>query len=133
MQAVYKVASRSTRAISTCLLDGLFTNLKDDTLAFLAGIWTGGAAPDNANDHLCVNALRHATAFLKANQNLPNPLDFQVVLPSIITALHTLDLSGREAAVHCLDILVELSQSRPSAVYGFDAIYGDSSRRVGFA
>jgi U3 small nucleolar RNA-associated protein 10 len=127
MQVIYKVASQSTPIISTRLLDGLFNYLKDDTLAFLAGIWINGASPTSANDWLRVNALRHATAVLTAHRNVPNPLDFQVVLPSIIAALPTLELPGREAALACLDLLVDLSDPQPSSVYGFDTIYGDSS------
>jgi U3 small nucleolar RNA-associated protein 10 len=126
MRSIYKVAGQSAPTISTGLLDGLFNYLKDDTLAFLAGIWTS-VEPNSANDQLHVKALRHATAFLKAYQNVPSRLDFQVVSPSIIAALQNLDLPARETALECLDILADFSYARPSSVYGFDTIYGDSS------
>jgi len=122
MRSIYTVANSAMAPLSTHLLGALFTNFKDDALAFLAGIWTNH--PDN---EVRVTALRHAAAFLESHISEEQSIDFQTVLPSLFVALHALDVRGKEAALECLSRLVSLTDTKFSTVYGFDTIYGEGS------
>jgi U3 small nucleolar RNA-associated protein 10 len=121
MRIVYGLA-QSLGAHSMSMLSILFNNLEADSLAFLAGIWTG-----SSDQELCLVSLRHASAFLQAHCSADQPLDFQTVLPSLIVAVQTLDRPGREAALECIAQLVIPTDKRFSAVYCLDTIYGSGS------
>ncbi|KAJ7735453.1 hypothetical protein B0H14DRAFT_3898709 [Mycena olivaceomarginata] len=100
--------STSTNLLLTVkLLAEIFSYLKDDALAFLAGVWT--TSWDSTTD-LCVLALRHAVAFLEA---------------------HNKEADGtRTAALDCIAVQRSLAEQRFSAGYAFDAIYGESEAKL---
>jgi U3 small nucleolar RNA-associated protein 10 len=127
MRSVYKLANSTIAPLSTNLLETLFENLKDDSLAFLAGLWT-----NSVNHEIRVAALHHAAAFLEAHRSMEQFVDFQTILPSLCVALQTLDTRGKEAAFGCISQMVLLTEKPFSVVYGFDTIYGDSSGRTDF-
>ena len=108
--------------LATSLIRTLFLNMKEEALAFLAGVWL-----NNYDQSLRFVALRHAAAFLDAHAIASQPLDFQTILPSFLAALPTLDAEGREAAMDCISILSKLADRNLSSVYGLDSIYGDKS------
>ncbi|KAJ7301598.1 hypothetical protein DFH08DRAFT_724105, partial [Mycena albidolilacea] len=118
---VYKLAnSTSTNPLLTVrLLAEIFSYLKDDALAFLAGVWT--TSHDSIPD-LCVLALRHAAAFLEAHNQEADG----VVLPALVICLPSADPETRTAALDCIAVQHSLAEQRFSAVYAFDAIYGES-------
>jgi U3 small nucleolar RNA-associated protein 10 len=123
MRTVYKFANTAAiPVVSTNLQRALFINLKEDALAFLAGV-------SLTSDSLSLRfvALRHAAAFLDAHSPIPKPVDFQTILPALLAALPALDVPGREAAMDCILIMWKLSEAKPMTVYGFDSIYGDVS------
>lgn len=124
MRKVYELANASTSVphLTLHLLQALFDGLKEDTLAFLAGIWTSPRTPDNLN----IVALHHASAFLQAHIAEEDGIDFQTILPSLIVATQSQDKAQREAALTCITHLRQLAEGRFSTVYKFDAIYGQS-------
>jgi U3 small nucleolar RNA-associated protein 10 len=134
MRAIYKLANSSTSLplLTTNLLRALFVNLKEDSLAFLAGIWIGSDEIMGENEQLCVVALRHAVAFLEAHLPEDEGVDFQTILPSLIVVLQDPDIQRRRAALECISLLSKLAQRRFSTVYGFDAIYGANSGTFNF-
>ncbi|KAJ7178741.1 armadillo-type protein [Mycena crocata] len=125
MRTVYKLANSSAvvPVLTIGLLRELFINLKDDALCFLAGIWTTcfESAPE-----LCVIALRHAAAFLEAHKQEADGVDFQTILPSLMTCLQSTHSEIRVVALDCISLLRDLAEQRFSAVYAFDVIYGES-------
>lgn len=131
MRAVYQLGNSSTSLplLSTHLLRILFINLRDDALAFLAGIWLADGIDGNeVQDHLRHAALRHAMAFLEAHRTTSHWVDFQTILPALLVALQNANQHVRKSAAECLSILAQLSQSKTvSEVYAFDTIYGSSS------
>jgi U3 small nucleolar RNA-associated protein 10 len=104
----------------------LFINIRDDALAFLAGIWSTPSS-DEEDGQCRVTSLRHAAAFLEAHNVRNDFVDFQTILPSLIVALQTLDAREREAASDCMAVLFRLTEKRFFTVYGFDTIYGQNS------
>lgn len=124
MRKVYTLANASTSAphLTLHLLQALFDGLKEDTLAFLAGIWTSPRTSDNFN----IVALHHASAFLQAHIAEEDGIDFQTILPSLIVAAQSQDKAQREAALTCITHLRQLAEGRFSTVYKFDVIYGQS-------
>ncbi|KAJ7762738.1 hypothetical protein DFH07DRAFT_813302 [Mycena maculata] len=131
MRSVYKLANSSanTLLLTIALIRELFINLKDDTLAFLAGIWTTCLA--SAADHsICVVALRHAAAFLEAHKEEADGVDFQTILPSLLVCLQSAEREIRAAALDCISILATLVEGRLSVVYALDVIYGESDAQL---
>ncbi|KAJ7630018.1 hypothetical protein DFH06DRAFT_704991 [Mycena polygramma] len=129
MRAVYKL-SNSTSVVPLLtigLLSELFSHLKDDALAFLAGVWT--TCLESAAD-ICVVALRHAAAFLEAHKEEADGVDFQTILPALIICLPSTDPEIRTAALDCISIQRDLTVQRFTTVYAFDAIYGDSEAKL---
>jgi U3 small nucleolar RNA-associated protein 10 len=127
MRKVYTLAnSTSVPLLSTNLLQALFVNLKDDALAFLAGLWTSSPL-DNEGSQSRLTSLRHAAAFLEAHKSMDDFVDFQTILPSLIVVLQAPDMQEREAASEYMAALLRLTAKRFSTVYGFDTIYGESS------
>lgn len=108
------------------LLQTLFVNLKDDVLAFLAGIWISCVAETGDTDLLVTVALRHAAAFLEAHIAEDNGTDFQTIFPAFLVALQSRDVDVRQAALACISCLRRLADRRFTAVYRFDTIYGQS-------
>lgn len=137
MRSIYRLANSSTSlpSISAHLLRAQFISLKDDSLAFLAGIWVSSLPPlsikmDEDDDKYVYHqaALRHAAAFLVAHQSTQNWIDFQTILPLIVLALGSMNQGVRAAAMECIFILNRLGEAeKPVAIYGFDTIYGDNS------
>jgi len=121
MRTVYKFAN-SVSIPAAGLLQLLFVNLEEDSLAFLGGIWNNSTELD-----IRVASLRHAAAFLEAHRSTEQCIDFQTILPSLIIALQTLDSQGKEAALECISQLVVSREQRFCAVYGLNSIYGDGS------
>jgi U3 small nucleolar RNA-associated protein 10 len=122
MRTVYKLVTSTTSPLSTNLFETLFVNLQDDSLAFLAGIWTN--TTDNEIRRI---ALSHAVAFLEAHKSKKTSIDFQTVLPSLLVALRSIDAEGKEIVLACISQLALLTEKRFSAVYGIDTIYGSGS------
>jgi U3 small nucleolar RNA-associated protein 10 len=128
MQKVYKLANSAfPSSFRMEILKGLFVNLEEEALAFLAGMWTNSGHQTGGNQQHFAIALYHAAAFLEANKDAPNPMDFQTILPSFIVALHSENVSIRQGAVECIHTLASLSETQPTSIYSFDTIYGDSS------
>lgn len=122
LRTVYKLATSTTPPLSTNLFETLFVNLQDDSLAFLAGIWTN--TTDNEVRRI---ALGHAIAFLEAHKSKEKSLDFQTILPSLLVVLQLIDAEGKDAVLACISQLVLLTEKRYSSVYGMDTIYGSGS------
>ncbi|KAK7055439.1 U3 small nucleolar RNA-associated protein 10 [Favolaschia claudopus] len=129
MRTVYKLANSSPTSIGLTvgLLAELFPHLRDDALAFLAGVWT--TSLDSAPE-LCVIALRHAAAFLEAHSKEADGVDFQTILPALIICLKNGDREIRMAALDCIAVQRIMVEQRFSAVYAFDAIYGESEGQL---
>jgi U3 small nucleolar RNA-associated protein 10 len=105
------------------LLRALFANLKEEALAFLAGVWSTSDVQE-----LRHAALTHAVAFLTAHSSVSRPsVDFQTILPTLLAAIPTLHYAGRETAMDCVAVLLNLADAKPTSIYGFDQIYGKSS------
>jgi U3 small nucleolar RNA-associated protein 10 len=112
------------------ILRALFDGLKEDALAFLAGVWTSPTSSDQ-DVHLHAVALHHASAFLQAYIAAEAGIDFQTILPSLLVALQSQDKAQREAALTCIAHLRQLAERRLLTVYKFDIIYGESKSRPG--
>jgi U3 small nucleolar RNA-associated protein 10 len=126
MRTVYYIANSpsSSSAISTALLHVLFTNLKDDALAFLAGIWSGAERRARDNEHLRALALLHASAFLQAHIDEDDGVDFQTIVPLLLIGLSSPSGLVRQAAIKCVAQLQVLAERQLVTVYKFDGIYG---------
>ena len=126
MRTVYYVASSSSSSpvISTALLQALFTNLKDDALAFLAGIWAGADKRARDDEQLRAFALLHASAFLQAHIDENDGVDFQTILPMLLIGLSSPSGLVRQGAIKCMAQLQALSERQLVTVYKFDGIYG---------
>jgi U3 small nucleolar RNA-associated protein 10 len=123
IRAVYEFANSITvPVLSHHLLRVLFINLKEDALAFLAGVLL-----ISGSQNLRLPTLSYAIAFLDAHKFTPKQVDFQTILPALLAALSNLDVAGREAIMDCISILTKLSQAKPTSIYGFDSIYGSES------
>ena len=113
--------------MSAYLLRALFISLKDDALVFLAGVWLSASGDPSAETRTQVQlaALAHASAFFIAHEATQGTIDFQTIVPSILTTLESPSQSVRGAAVQCLSVLGRLSQvGKPKTVYAFDTVYG---------
>jgi hypothetical protein len=53
-------------------------------------------------------------------------VDFQTILPALVICLQSADPETRTAALDCIAVQRSLAEQRFSAVYAFDAIYGES-------
>jgi U3 small nucleolar RNA-associated protein 10 len=145
MRKLYTLSNASAKltALAVRLMQGMFINLRDDTLAFLAGLWTylEEHEPSTSSEEaewLSAVALRHATAFFTSfidyNENKTTHgkhlVDFQTVLPALLVALQSKRSQTREAATECLHALsVTTEKEQVKKVYYYDAIYGSGSGR----
>jgi len=130
--AVYTLANAASTLplLSMHLLRTLFASLKDDTLLFLAGVWTSvsGDLSAEMRNRIQLAALSHASAFLLAYEGAQGSVDFQTIVPPILAVLGSANPLGRAAAVKCLSVIGRLSQAgKPKAIYAFDSVYGTHS------
>lgn len=107
MRSIYEIANASTSLpiLSSTILQLLFLGLKDNSLAFLSGIWASNFPKSNSstNSHPAsasassraqdefknsrAISLLHAAAFLEAHVLEEGGMDFQTVLPSLVVGL----------------------------------------------
>ncbi|KAJ7054756.1 hypothetical protein C8F01DRAFT_1162846 [Mycena amicta] len=116
-RAVYKSANSTSRLphVTIGLLSALFVSLKDDALAFLAGLCVTGLHLNNteATDNtISIIALRHAMAFLEAHKAEADGVDFQTILPALVVCLTSADAEIRVAALDCLAVLNGLAEQK---------------------
>ncbi|KDQ24027.1 hypothetical protein PLEOSDRAFT_1068022 [Pleurotus ostreatus PC15] len=128
------------------VLSLLFTNLGEDSLAFLASVWTSdepiSSSADNdvhqgsdMADQLRIASLRHAAAFLEAHNQQQSPsqsIDFQTILPALLLAIQSSNIHIRQAAVDCIFALRSSAQRTFSTVYALDWIYGKDTQKLQF-
>lgn len=129
MRSVYQLANASTSIpiLSSVILQLLFLSLKDQSLAFLAGIWT---SREEGLRYLKTVALLHAVAFLEAHTLEDDGMDFQTILPSILVALLDSDDQLSQAAFECISRIWVLAERPLHSVYEFDVIYGPSDSKL---
>lgn len=123
VRQLYQLANscQSPDALYDNLLRALFLSLSDDTLLFLAGIWTDpSAVPRQA-------ALKHALAFLLAQKDaaVETPVDFQVILPALLLTLRSENRAIRASGMECINMLKVINGEKRSAVYAVETIYGE--------
>ncbi|KAF7420871.1 snoRNA-binding rRNA-processing protein utp10 [Pleurotus ostreatus] len=128
------------------VLSLLFTNLGEDSLAFLASVWTSdepiSSSADNdvhqgsdMADQLRIASLRHAAAFLEAHNQQQSPsqsIDFQTILPALLLAIQSSSIHIRQAGVDCIFALRSSAQRTFSTVYALDWIYGKDTQKLQF-
>jgi len=126
MRSIYKLANASSNVpvLATILLQTLFVSLKQDALAFLAGIWATGEKEDFKESRPV--ALLHAAAFLEAHILEDDGTDFQTILPTLFVALQNPDQQVCQGALECISRIRILASRKLSSVYRFDVIYGRS-------
>ncbi|KAJ7692788.1 hypothetical protein B0H14DRAFT_3175398 [Mycena olivaceomarginata] len=129
IRTVYERANSTfiNSLLTVGLLATIFSYLKDDALAFLACVWT--TFRDSTPD-VCVLALRHAAAFLEAHNKEADSVDLQTILPALVICLPSADPETRTAALDCIAVQRNLVEQHFSAVYAFDAIYGESEAKL---
>lgn len=105
----------------------MFGDLGNDSLGFLAGVWTN-AMPDPANSWLVLVALRHAFAFILAQLSTSHVVDDQAIVPAFLVAISSTNVKVRRAALECVGSLAKHSpRAKPKDIYGLDVIYGSLS------
>ncbi|KAJ2923032.1 hypothetical protein H1R20_g14063, partial [Candolleomyces eurysporus] len=126
---VYKMlnSSGTVPVLALGLLQSLFSVLKTDVLAFLAGIWTASSSEFQSLQTL---ALLQATAFLEAHVQEADGIDFQTILPAVLVALQVSSPLSRLAALECVKRLRVIAESKLTQVYKFDVIYGKDSQNL---
>ena len=114
--------------LATQANSALFDVLGSDSLLFLVGIWTNPPTITGLDAETTrYVALRHAKAFLLA-QPVERPTDFQVIVPSLLSAVHASDKRIRLAAMECIGILyASAAESKPTFIYAYDQVYGEAS------
>lgn len=106
------------------LLRSLFTQLGKNALMFFASVWTDSTAAFT----LRVAALKHATAFVGAHAVGTDgaKVDFQMVVPALVVAMHDAEQALRAAAIELLKLVAQAPQEIVE-VYGLDTLYGSRS------
>ncbi|KAL5520451.1 hypothetical protein ACEPAG_9675 [Sanghuangporus baumii] len=109
----------------------LFEVLGPDALLLLSGIWACSTTILGVDaETIRYTALRHGSAFLRA-QPTEHPVDFQVILPSLLCCLQASDKRIRGGAMECIAIIsASISGSKPMTIYAYDQIYGPASSRL---
>ncbi|KAG6334786.1 hypothetical protein ID866_4304 [Astraeus odoratus] len=126
MQNIYILACSSASApptqVSTLLLQTLFLNLRESSLAFLLGVLLSASS---AVDRVRTHALLHILAFLRGHSE--TGVDFQTVLPSLMAVLLDSRTDKRDRALlfECISLLSSATEKKH--VYGLDTIYGQAS------
>ncbi len=127
MRSIYQLANASTSlpVLSSSILQILFHNLKDHSIAFLAGIWTASSSEDFEDSRGI--SLLHAAAFLEAHILEDDGIDFQTIVPSLLVALQSPDSQVRQGALECISRVRMLAERSLKSVYRFDVIYGETN------
>ena len=107
--------------LAQSLLQSLFVQLNNDTLLFLASIWTSGPR------HIRVAALRHALAFVNAHSSSGPAVDFQLLVPALLILLQDEKKEARSAALAVLRAVAASGEKSGGEVYAIDTIYGANS------
>ena len=127
MQEVYALASASAGAIpnqfSTSILQALFLNLRDSSLAFLLGTLLSSSP---SLERVRTHALLHVLAFVRGHSGA-SAIDFQTVLPSLIAVLLDVRSDKRDRALIFESISLLGGTSEKKHVYALDTIYGSAS------
>ncbi|KIJ60905.1 hypothetical protein HYDPIDRAFT_42974 [Hydnomerulius pinastri MD-312] len=127
MQDLYILASSSAAAapaqLSTALLQALFLNIRDSSLAFLLGILL---STSSSVDRVRTHALLHLLAFLRGHTET-SAVDFQTALPSLIAILLDVRTDKRDRALIFESIALLGNTAEKKHVYGLDTIYGPAS------
>ncbi|KAF9221723.1 hypothetical protein BS17DRAFT_710411 [Gyrodon lividus] len=130
MHEIYVLASTSAIAaptqLSTSLLQALFLNLRDNSLAFLLGILLSTSP---AAERVRTHALLHVLAFLRGHAEA-SAVDFQTVLPSLIAVLLHTRTDKRDRALIFESIALLGSPAEKKHVYGLDTVYGAASSQL---
>ncbi|KIJ18295.1 hypothetical protein PAXINDRAFT_97715, partial [Paxillus involutus ATCC 200175] len=130
MHDTYVLASTSAIAaptqLSTSLLQALFLNLRDNSLAFLLGILLSTSP---AAERVRTHALLHVLAFLRGHTEA-SAVDFQTALPSLIAVLLHTRTDKRDRALIFESIALLNSKAEKKHVYGLDTIYGVASSQL---
>lgn len=118
VQEIYAVSSASAGAVpnrlSTSILQTLFLNFRDSSLAFLVGILLSSSS---SLERVRTHALLHALAFIRGHSDA-SAIDFQTVLPSLVVALLDARSDKRDRALifECISLLGGASDKKH--VYG---------------
>lgn len=131
-RSVYQLANASTSvpALSTTILQILFVTLKEDALAFLAGVWS--CENQEAFKDSRGISLLHAAAFLEAHILEDDGVDFQTIIPSLLVALQSTDAQVCQGAIECISRIRILTERKLSSVYRFDTVYGQNDSAYHF-
>ena len=110
--------------LAKSLLRSLFVQLGEETLLFLASVWTRRDEPLAVR----IAALRHAGAFVAAHKTQADGIDFQLIMPSLLVALADEDKKVREASVIVVKAISAVHTGSEN-VYALDSIYGSRSSK----
>ena len=122
MQEIYALAAASAgnapNRFFTSLLQALFLNLRDGSLAFLLGILL---STSTLLERVRTHALLHILAVLRGHSG-SSVVDFQTVLPSLIAVLldPRTDKRGRALVFESISLLGGTSEKKH--VYALDTI-----------
>lgn len=108
------LAKKITRSIFTGVVG-------EDSLAFLASIWTL-----NGSAELSAIALRDAAAYVVARA-AKGSIDFQMLLPAVLVALQSNSAKVRTYGMNLLTALESVIPSATAQVYGQEVFYGPTS------
>ena len=111
-------------ALAKALLRNLFMQLGEETLLFLASIWTQRSGSLVTR----IAALKHAGAFIAAHKGQADGIDFQLILPSLLIALSDSAKNIREAGISAMKAISAVGTGSEN-VYALDNIYGVKSSK----
>lgn len=127
MQEIYALASASAGTVpsqfSTSILQALFLNLRDNSLAFLLGTLL---STSSSLERVRTHALLHVLAFIRGHSGV-GAIDFQTVLPSLIAVLLDARCDKRDRTLIFESISLLGGTSEKKHVYSLDTIYGSAS------
>lgn len=127
MQEIYALASVSACAVpnqfSSSVLQVLFLNLRDNSLAFLLGALLSSSP---SLERVRTHALLHVLAFIRGHSGV-TAIDFQTVLPSLIAILSDVRCDKRDRALIFESISLLGSSFEKKHVFALDTIYGSAS------
>ncbi|KAF8125619.1 hypothetical protein EV363DRAFT_1225659 [Boletus edulis] len=130
MQQIYALASVSAGTVpnqfSTSILQALFLNLRDSSLAFLLGILLSSSP---SLEGVRTHALLHILAFVRGHSSA-SAIDFQIVLPSLIAVILDVRSDKRDRALIFEIISLLGGTSEKKHVYALDTIYGPASAQL---
>ncbi|KAF8440039.1 hypothetical protein L210DRAFT_3760928 [Boletus edulis BED1] len=130
MQEIYALASVSAGTVpnqfSTSVLQALFLNLRDSSLAFLLGILLSSSP---SLERVRTHALLHILAFVRGHSSA-SAIDFQTVLPSLIAVILDVRSDKRDRALIFEIISLLGGTSEKKHVYALDTIYGPASAQL---